>query len=113
MTQHSTQTSKPNTDDLRIKEIKELVPPAHVFREYPVSTRAAQTTYAARPFTASCMAPTTACSSSSAPARSTTMTWPSITPRSWPRKPRNTPKTSSSSCASISKSRARRSAGKG
>jgi 3-deoxy-7-phosphoheptulonate synthase len=43
-----TPQSKPNTDDLRIKEIKELVPPAHVFREYPVSTRAAQTTYAAR-----------------------------------------------------------------
>ena len=40
--------TKPNTDDVRIKEIKELVPPAHVFREYPVSNRAAQTTYAAR-----------------------------------------------------------------
>ena len=40
--------SKPNTDDVRIKEIKELVPPAHVFREYPVSNRAAQTTYGAR-----------------------------------------------------------------
>ncbi len=48
MTQHSTQASKPNTDDLRIREIKELVPPAHVFREYPVSNRAAQTTYVAR-----------------------------------------------------------------
>jgi len=48
MTPQSTQLSKPNTDDLRIKEIKELVPPAHVFREYPVSTRAAQTTFAAR-----------------------------------------------------------------
>src|SRR5574343_1948542 len=47
-TPHSTQTSKPNTDDVRIKEIKELVPPAHVFREYPVSNRAAQTTYTAR-----------------------------------------------------------------
>jgi 3-deoxy-7-phosphoheptulonate synthase len=43
-----TPQTKPNTDDLRIKEIKELVPPAHVFREYPVSTRAAQTTYNAR-----------------------------------------------------------------
>ena len=40
--------NKPNTDDVRIREIKELVPPAHVFREYPVSNRAAQTTYAAR-----------------------------------------------------------------
>jgi 3-deoxy-7-phosphoheptulonate synthase len=43
-----TPQSKPNTDDLRIREIKELVPPSHVFREYPVSNRAAQTTYAAR-----------------------------------------------------------------
>lgn len=43
-----TPQTKPNTDDVRIKEIKELVPPAHVFREYPVSNRAAQTTYAAR-----------------------------------------------------------------
>jgi len=40
--------TKPNTDDVRIKEIKELVPPAHVFREYPVSNRAAQATYSAR-----------------------------------------------------------------
>ena len=40
--------SKPNTDDVRIKEIKELVPPAHVFREFPVDVRAAQTTYNAR-----------------------------------------------------------------
>ncbi len=44
MTSHS----KPNTDDLRIREIKELLPPDHVFREYPVSSRAAQTTYTAR-----------------------------------------------------------------
>lgn len=48
MTPSSTQTSKPNTDDVRIREIKELVPPAHVFREYPLSNRAAQATYAAR-----------------------------------------------------------------
>ncbi len=41
-------TGKPNTDDLRIREIKELVPPAHVFREYPTSNRAAQTTSRAR-----------------------------------------------------------------
>ncbi len=40
--------NKPNTDDVRIREIKELVPPAHVFREYPVSSRAAQTTWRAR-----------------------------------------------------------------
>ena len=30
------------TDDLRIKEIKELVPPAHVLREFPVSENAAR-----------------------------------------------------------------------
>ncbi len=48
MTSHNMQTSKPNTDDLRIREIKELVPPAHVFREYPVSNRAAHTTCGAR-----------------------------------------------------------------
>lgn len=41
-------SGKPETDDLRIREIKELVPPAHVFREYPVSNRAAQTTFKAR-----------------------------------------------------------------
>jgi len=41
-------SSKPNTDDVRIKEIKELVPPAHVFREFPVGEQAAQTTYEAR-----------------------------------------------------------------
>lgn len=40
--------NKPNTDDLRIKEIKELVPPAHVFREFPVGPAAARTTFAAR-----------------------------------------------------------------
>ncbi|HRF73255.1 MAG TPA: 3-deoxy-7-phosphoheptulonate synthase AroG [Accumulibacter sp.] len=40
--------SKPNTDDVRIREIKELVPPAHVFREFPVGVRAATTTYDAR-----------------------------------------------------------------
>ncbi|MEI7612297.1 MAG: 3-deoxy-7-phosphoheptulonate synthase AroG [Betaproteobacteria bacterium] len=40
--------NKPNTDDLRIKEIKELVPPVHVFREFPVGAQAAQTTFNAR-----------------------------------------------------------------
>ena len=43
-----TPQTKPNTDDVRIREIKELVPPVHVFREYPVSNRAAQTTWRAR-----------------------------------------------------------------
>jgi 3-deoxy-7-phosphoheptulonate synthase len=36
------------TDDLRVKEIKELVPPAHVLREFPCSEKAAKTTYETR-----------------------------------------------------------------
>ncbi len=40
--------NKPNTDDLRIREIKELVPPSHLFREFPLGVEAAQTTFAAR-----------------------------------------------------------------
>jgi 3-deoxy-7-phosphoheptulonate synthase len=36
------------TDDLRIKEIKELVPPAHVLREFPISEKAAETVYETR-----------------------------------------------------------------
>ena len=43
-----TNQSRPITDDVRIREIKELVPPAHVFRETPTSTRAARATYDAR-----------------------------------------------------------------
>src|SRR5512146_1977101 len=35
-------------DDVRIKEIKELSPPAHVLREFPATERAAATTYNAR-----------------------------------------------------------------
>ena len=40
--------SKPNTDDLRIKEIKEMMSPEHLFREFPVGVQAALTTYGAR-----------------------------------------------------------------
>jgi 3-deoxy-7-phosphoheptulonate synthase len=36
------------TDDLRIKEIKELVPPSHVLREFPVSEKAAKAVYETR-----------------------------------------------------------------
>jgi 3-deoxy-7-phosphoheptulonate synthase len=36
------------TDDVRIKEIKELLPPAHVIREFPGSERAAEVTYTTR-----------------------------------------------------------------
>jgi 3-deoxy-7-phosphoheptulonate synthase len=36
------------TDDLRIREIKELVPPAHVLREFPLSDKAAEVTYDTR-----------------------------------------------------------------
>ncbi|MES2355262.1 MAG: 3-deoxy-7-phosphoheptulonate synthase AroG [Pseudomonadota bacterium] len=37
-----------NTDDLRVKEIKELVPPSHVLREYAITPAVAETTFAAR-----------------------------------------------------------------
>jgi len=36
------------TDDLRIKEIKELAPPTHLLREFPLSEKAANTTFEAR-----------------------------------------------------------------
>ncbi len=35
-------------DDVRIREIKDLVPPMHILREFPVSERAAETAYQAR-----------------------------------------------------------------
>ena len=40
--------AKYNTDDLRIKEIKELSPPSHVLREFPLSQKAAEITYETR-----------------------------------------------------------------
>src|SRR5919107_4161933 len=36
------------TDDLRIKEIKELLPPAQVLRDIAITTKAAQTVYQTR-----------------------------------------------------------------
>jgi 3-deoxy-7-phosphoheptulonate synthase len=36
------------TDDLRIKEIKELVPPSHILREFPITEKAAQIVYETR-----------------------------------------------------------------
>jgi 3-deoxy-7-phosphoheptulonate synthase len=36
------------TDDLRIREIKELVPPSHVLREFPISEKAAKLVYETR-----------------------------------------------------------------
>lgn len=38
----------PRTDDLRIRELKELSPPSHLIREFACSERAAQTTSASR-----------------------------------------------------------------
>ncbi len=38
----------PATDDLRIRAIRELSPPAHLVREFPCSARAAETTSASR-----------------------------------------------------------------
>jgi len=37
-----------NTDDLRIREIKELSPPAHIMREFPCSPSIARTVHSAR-----------------------------------------------------------------
>jgi len=37
-----------NTDDLRIREIKELNPPSHVMREFPCTQPASETVFAAR-----------------------------------------------------------------
>jgi 3-deoxy-7-phosphoheptulonate synthase len=39
---------KHNTDDVRIKEIKELLPPGHVLREFPLTATSAETTFEAR-----------------------------------------------------------------
>jgi 3-deoxy-7-phosphoheptulonate synthase len=36
------------TDDVRIREIKELAPPAHLMREFPISDEAAKTVYETR-----------------------------------------------------------------
>ena len=36
------------TDDLRIKEIKELAPPAHLLREFPITEKAARMVYETR-----------------------------------------------------------------
>ena len=37
-----------NTDDVRIKEIKELLPPGHVLREFPITAAGADLTFATR-----------------------------------------------------------------
>lgn len=37
-----------STDDVRIKELKELVPPSHLLREFPVTEVASQTTFNSR-----------------------------------------------------------------
>jgi len=36
------------TDDLRIKEIKELLPPSHILREFSITEKAAKTVYETR-----------------------------------------------------------------
>jgi 3-deoxy-7-phosphoheptulonate synthase len=36
------------TDDLRIKEIKELLPPARVLADFPITSKAAKTVYDTR-----------------------------------------------------------------
>jgi len=37
-----------NTDDLRIREIKELAPPSHLMREFPCTTNVSETVYSTR-----------------------------------------------------------------
>ena len=37
-----------STDDLRIREIKELTPPSHLVREFPCSERASRTAFSGR-----------------------------------------------------------------
>jgi len=39
---------KYQTDDLRIREIKELLPPDHILREFPITENAAETVYETR-----------------------------------------------------------------
>ena len=39
---------KIHIDDVRIQEIKELVPPAHVLREFPATPKAAEVAFEAR-----------------------------------------------------------------
>jgi 3-deoxy-7-phosphoheptulonate synthase len=48
MSPHGKRSPEHKTDDVRIREIKELAPPAHVLREYPMTPKAAETTYEAR-----------------------------------------------------------------
>jgi 3-deoxy-7-phosphoheptulonate synthase len=43
-----TETEHYETDDLRIEAIRELVPPAHLLREFPVTLAASRTVYNAR-----------------------------------------------------------------
>ena len=37
-----------NTDDVRIRGVKELIPPSHLMREFPVTDQASSTVYRAR-----------------------------------------------------------------
>ena len=48
MTSPTQRSTMHRTDDLRIRELKELAPPAHVIREFPVSERASETVFHAR-----------------------------------------------------------------
>lgn len=42
------QLTRHDTDDLRVREIKELAPPAHLLREFPATVISSTTTYRAR-----------------------------------------------------------------
>jgi 3-deoxy-7-phosphoheptulonate synthase len=45
---HGGEPVRHNTDDVRIEEIKELLPPAHVLREFPITSVASDTVYETR-----------------------------------------------------------------
>ena len=45
---NETEYRMPRTDDLRIREMKELTPPSHLIREFPVTPAAEETASAAR-----------------------------------------------------------------
>ena len=41
-------STKPATDDLRIREMKELTPPSHLIREFPLAEKPAQLVFETR-----------------------------------------------------------------
>ena len=85
------------TDDLRIQEVRPLIPPAILLEEIPLSERASNVVADARTSIAAILAGRTrACSSSPGPARSTTPRRRSTTRAGCARWPTRSPTPSSS-----------------